>query len=317
MKVPCCSVCQTRYNEKERVPLLLQCGHGFCKECLSRMFSASTDTTLSCPRCRHVSVVGNSVTALRKNFAVLALILSATSANNTSHHTNHHNNTIHSNFDSDVTDDDDDEDCDDDEVNHTNNNLEDGDVPGRSGRGSHASSSGVCGPVIEVGVHHDVKLVKKFGEGRRAGVEVWGAWIGGAQGRCRHSVVVKKVSIGEEMEVDWVSGQLDNLRRASMWCRNVCTFHGVLRMDGCLGLVMDRCYGSVQSAMQRNEGRLTLEQILRFCFTLFLINSPGNAILWMNYLFRVVIWWWVVRWVCVFKFVYTVEVVIPFAVLLY
>ncbi|KAJ4720401.1 E3 ubiquitin-protein ligase KEG [Melia azedarach] len=264
MKVPCCSVCQTRYNEKERVPLLLQCGHGFCKECLSRMFSASTDTTLSCPRCRHVSVVGNSVTALRKNFAVLALILSATSANNTSHHTNHHNNTIHSNFDSDVTDDDDDEDCDDDEVNHTNNNLEDGDVPGRSGRGSHASSSGVCGPVIEVGVHHDVKLVKKFGEGRRAGVEVWGAWIGGAQGRCRHSVVVKKVSIGEEMEVDWVSGQLDNLRRASMWCRNVCTFHGVLRMDGCLGLVMDRCYGSVQSAMQRNEGRLTLEQILRY-----------------------------------------------------
>ena len=46
MKVPCCSVCQTRYNEEERVPLLLQCGHGFCRECLSKMFSASPDTTL-------------------------------------------------------------------------------------------------------------------------------------------------------------------------------------------------------------------------------------------------------------------------------
>lgn len=237
------------------------------------MFSASTDTTLSCPRCRHVSVVGNSVTALRKNFAVLALILSA---NNTNQH--HNSNSNH--FDSDVTDDDDDDEDDEvDEYENINNNNnshnydEDGDVGGRFGRGTHVSSSGVgvCGPVIEVGVHHDVKLVKKLGEGRRAGVEVWGAWIGGGQGRCRHSVAVKKVMIAEEMEPDWLSGQLDNLRRASMWCRNVCTFHGVLRMDSCLGLVMDRCYGSVQLAMQRNEGRLTLEQILRFCFT-FLID---------------------------------------------
>lgn len=95
MKIPCCSVCQTRYNEDERVPLLLQCGHGFCKECLSRMFSASQDTTLSCPRCRHVSVVGNSVQALRKNYAVLALIHSSV---NTS-----------SAFDCDFTDDEKDE----------------------------------------------------------------------------------------------------------------------------------------------------------------------------------------------------------------
>lgn len=51
-----------------------------------------------------------------------------------------------------------------------------------------------------------------------------------------------------------------------MWCRNVCTFHGVVKVDGCLGLVMDRCSGSVQSEMQRNEGRLTLEQILRFFY---------------------------------------------------
>lgn len=77
MKIPCCSVCQTRYNEEERVPLLLQCGHGFCKECLSRMFSSSSDANLTCPRCRHVSTVGNSVQALRKNYAVLSLILSA------------------------------------------------------------------------------------------------------------------------------------------------------------------------------------------------------------------------------------------------
>lgn len=111
--------------------------------------------------------------------------------------------------------------------------------------------------------------MSKLGEGRRAGVEMWAGWISGAHGRCRHKVAVKKVVVGEEMEVDWVIGQLENLRRASMWCRNVCTFHGVLRMEGCLGLVMDKCSGSVHSAMQGSEGRLTLEQILRFLLYYF------------------------------------------------
>lgn len=139
---------------------------------------------------------------------------------------------------------------------------------GRSGQGFQASSSGACWPVIEVGVHQEVKLVRKISEGRRAGVELWAGWVGAAHGKCRHRVAVKKVVVGEEMEVDWVVGQLENLRRASMWCRNVCTFHGVLRMEGCLGLVTDKCSGSVESAMKGNEGRLTLEQILRFLLLL-------------------------------------------------
>ncbi|KAL7204731.1 hypothetical protein ACSBR2_017772 [Camellia fascicularis] len=54
--------------------LLLQCDHGLCKDCLSRMFSASLDTTLLCRRCHHVSVVGNSVQALHKNYAIIATI---------------------------------------------------------------------------------------------------------------------------------------------------------------------------------------------------------------------------------------------------
>ncbi|XP_038679268.1 E3 ubiquitin-protein ligase KEG-like [Tripterygium wilfordii] len=248
MKVPCCSVCQTRYNEEERTPLLLQCGHGFCRECLSRMFSTSQDTTLPCPRCRHDSVVGNSVQYLRKNYAVLALV--------------HSNAAAAANLDCDYTDDDEDGEGDDDQEDGEINGY--GDL-GRQSRGFHASSSGAaCGPVLELGTHQEVKLVRKIGEGRRAGVETWAAVIGGAHGRCRHRVAVKKVPLSEGMEVDWVQGQLDKLRRATMWCRNVCTFHGAVRMDGSLGLVMDSCYGSVQSEMQRNEGRLTLEQILRY-----------------------------------------------------
>ncbi|XP_054814034.1 E3 ubiquitin-protein ligase KEG-like [Prosopis cineraria] len=250
MKVPCCSVCQTRYNEEERVPLLLQCGHGFCRECLSRMFSASPDTTLACPRCRHVSVVGNSVQALRKNYAVLALIHSASNASG-------------SNFDCDFTDD---EEEGGDGGEEDGDNDEDSVMRRRCSRGSQTSSSGGCGPVLEVGVHQELKFLRQIGEGRRAGMEMWTAVIGGGggNGRCRHQVAVKKVTIVEEMDLDWVQGQLENLRRASMWCRNVCTFHGAMRMEESLCLVMDRCYGSVQSEMQRNEGRLTLEQVLRY-----------------------------------------------------
>ncbi|KAI4323566.1 hypothetical protein L6164_023161 [Bauhinia variegata] len=246
MKVPSCSVCQTRYNEEERVPLLLQCGHGFCRECLSRMFSASPDTTLPCPKCRHVSVVGNSVQALRKNYAVLALIHSALNASG-------------SNFDCDYTDDDE-------ESGEENGDYDDGSIMRRRcSRGSQASSSSGCWPVIEVGIHQDLKLLQRIGEGRRADMEMWTAIIsGGANGQRRHQVAVKKVRIADEMDLDRVLGQLEKLRRASMWCRNVCTFHGAMRMEESLCLVMDRCYGSVQSEMQRNGGRLTLEQVLRY-----------------------------------------------------
>ncbi|CAM8889070.1 unnamed protein product [Rhodiola kirilowii] len=249
MKIPCCSVCQSRYNEEERVPLLLQCGHGFCKECLSRMFSASQDTTLSCPRCRHLSVVGNSVSGLSKNYAILALIHSASAAGN-----NHS-----SSVDCDFTDDEDDDE---------NDVFGNGEVneKSRRRRRPHEAVESRC-EVGGVGMlsRHELRLIRRIGEGKRIGVEMWfGVLIGGGAIKCRHQVAVKKVAIGEDTDAVWVQGQLDNLRLQSTWCRNVCAFHGVIRMDGCLCIVMDKCYGSVQSEMQQNEGRLTLEQILRY-----------------------------------------------------
>ncbi|KAA0034767.1 E3 ubiquitin-protein ligase KEG [Cucumis melo var. makuwa] len=250
MKVPCCSVCQNRYNEEDRVPLLLHCGHGFCADCMSRMFLASSDSRLSCPRCRYVSVVGNSIQALRKNFAVLALI-----------HSSSKTAVATSEFDCDFTDDDGDDG--EGEVNGDEESLS----RRRWSGGSCTSTSGGCGPVIDVGVHKDLKLLRQIGEGRRDGVEIWTAILGGrgsGSTRCRHQVAVKKVAVGDDMDLGWVLEQLERLRRASMWCRNVCTFHGAMEMDGSLYLVMDRCYGSVQSKMQENEGRLTLEQILRY-----------------------------------------------------
>ncbi|KAK6121502.1 hypothetical protein DH2020_044754 [Rehmannia glutinosa] len=259
MRVPCCSVCQNKYNEEERCPLLLQCGHGFCRECLSKMFSASPDSSLSCPRCRHVSTVGNSVSALKKNYAIMSLIQGG-------------------------EDEDEDDEEDDDDISEagqddrtfsttyniccgSNNNNVNSTSAGSNcvyNNGSRRVDDGFKGGRIELGVHKEVKMAKRIGEGssRRAGVEMWAAVVSGRG--CKHKMAVKKVAIGEETDVVWMQGQLEELRRKSMWCRNVCTFHGATRMESSLCLVMDRCHGSVQTAMQRNEGRLTLEQILRY-----------------------------------------------------
>ncbi|CAA0831427.1 E3 ubiquitin-protein ligase KEG [Striga hermonthica] len=264
MRVPCCSVCQNKYNEDERCPLLLQCGHGFCRECLTKMFSASPDSSLSCPRCRQVSTVGNSVSALKKNYAVLSLIQEG----------------------ADEEEDDEEEDGEGSEVdpgdgifgavnsdccgnsnnnhNSSNNNVNSASNGCFSNNGSRRVEDGFRGRRIDLGLHKEVKMVRRIGDGSspRPGVEMWAAVVSGRG--CKHKMAVKKVVVRDEIDVVWMQGQLEELRRKSMWCRNVCTFHGATRLEGNLCLVMDRCHGSVQTAMQRNGGRLTLEQILRY-----------------------------------------------------
>ncbi|KAH6834259.1 protein kinase [Perilla frutescens var. hirtella] len=249
MRVPCCSVCENKYNEEDRCPLLLQCGHSFCRECLSKMFLASPDFSLSCPRCRHVSTVGNSVSALKKNYAVLSLFQGAEDE------------------DEDDEDDDDDEGNDAGSANRTFiNNVCCGNSSSRvySNGSRRVVEDGSRVGRIDLGVHKEVKMVRRIGEGssRRAGAEMWAAVVSGRG--CKHKVAVKKVVIGEEADLVWMQGQLEELRRKSMWCRNVCTFHGANGVESSLCLVMDRCHGSLQTAMQQNEGRLTLEQILRY-----------------------------------------------------
>ena len=268
-----------RYDEGEHIPLLLHCGHGFCKYCLSKMFLASINTSLACPRCRHPTVVGNSVLALRKNFPVLSLLSSSPSSPS---------------FEYDLTDEEDEEndDLDQFELNERRQWRDDSESEldffdshrHRRSNKSRRAISGRCtggsrdsGTAIDLGVHHNVKLVKKIGEGRRPGLEVWTAVISGNSSsssassssppvKCRHRFAVKKVEISENMDVGWIQSKLEILRRASMWCRNVCKFHGAIRMDNSLCLILDRYNGSIQSEMLQNKGRLTLEQILRSDF---------------------------------------------------
>ncbi|GBG60914.1 hypothetical protein CBR_g16035 [Chara braunii] len=277
MKLPTCSVCQMTYNEDDRAPMMLTCGHSFCKECLAHLFAESSDHTLPCPRCRQISKVGNSVEALRKNFGMLSLIRQRASGGCGLEE----------------------EESDSEEELMMMEAMGSG---GGGGRGYTSSSSGsrfpssiggsggtgagmvggggvsrgttpllqspawspVCnGSFLEVSAHN-LRFIKMIGSSAsRPGQEVWVALLTG-NGGCRHKVAVKKMDMPAGVNIEWITQRVDNLRRATMWCQNVCTLYGVCEKDGKLCIVMEKHVASVQMVMRMGEGRLTVEQILRY-----------------------------------------------------
>jgi E3 ubiquitin-protein ligase KEG len=240
MKLPACSVCQMMYNEDDRAPMMLQCGHSFCKECLGHMFAVCTDHTLLCPRCRQPSKVGNSVEALRKNFGLLSLIQRSSSDLGA----------------------DDDSDEEEEVLTDCNSNP----YSDRSRSNTPQASPGwapVCtGIAVDLG-SHSLRLIRPLSTGPRQGQDIWAGLLTGAGG-CRHKVAVKRVDIPVGMDLDWIQNKIEKLRRAAMWCQNVCTIYGACPQEGKLCIVMDKYFSSVQAMMQQNDGRLTLEQILRY-----------------------------------------------------
>ncbi|GAV62128.1 Pkinase domain-containing protein/Ank_2 domain-containing protein/Ank_3 domain-containing protein/zf-RING_2 domain-containing protein [Cephalotus follicularis] len=76
MRIPKCPICQTPFSDQPNTtPLLLNCGHTFCHHCLSTILSSAPHSnskpSLSCPKCRHLSPLGNSLLSLPKNFSLL------------------------------------------------------------------------------------------------------------------------------------------------------------------------------------------------------------------------------------------------------
>ncbi|CAH3185005.1 unnamed protein product [Porites lobata] len=66
-KGPECSICFERYNDENKCPRLLSCGHSFCSCCLERLLRGNT---IDCPKCRNPVAVPSGVHGLLKNFAL-------------------------------------------------------------------------------------------------------------------------------------------------------------------------------------------------------------------------------------------------------
>ena len=75
-KGPECSICFERFNDENKCPRLLSCGHSFCSCCLERLLRSNT---IDCPQCRNPVVVPSGVHGLSKNFALLDIVNETTS----------------------------------------------------------------------------------------------------------------------------------------------------------------------------------------------------------------------------------------------
>ena len=70
-KGPECSICLEGYNDKDKFPRILGCGHSFCSSCLERLIHGHT---IRCPTCRSLIVVPTGVAGLSKNFDLLKIV---------------------------------------------------------------------------------------------------------------------------------------------------------------------------------------------------------------------------------------------------
>ena len=67
-----CPICYDHYNDKDKIPRILQCGHTFCQNCLMDL---RTSNILTCPTCR--KYFAPDVKQLIKNFTILGKALNS------------------------------------------------------------------------------------------------------------------------------------------------------------------------------------------------------------------------------------------------
>ena len=67
-----CSICCERFDEQQRCPRLLSCGHSFCSNCLDKLLN---EKAINCPTCRHAASVPAGVAWLPKSFSLLDILL--------------------------------------------------------------------------------------------------------------------------------------------------------------------------------------------------------------------------------------------------
>jgi hypothetical protein len=71
-----CPICYDQYNDKDKIPRILSCGHTFCQHCLMDL---RTSNILTCPTCR--TYFSPDVKQLIKNFTILDCLYSEKAQN--------------------------------------------------------------------------------------------------------------------------------------------------------------------------------------------------------------------------------------------
>lgn len=92
MKIPCCDVCSTAFNEATNSPRILKiCGHTICEQCIQTLITRAETaqiTLIECPLCKlKFSLQKYSITEFPKNFAILESIM-VVNEENPCHHGN-------------------------------------------------------------------------------------------------------------------------------------------------------------------------------------------------------------------------------------
>ena len=70
-----CPICLNDWNSQTCVPLMLNCGHSFCEQCLTLMLPEVDAKEVKCPNCDYVMALSDKgLLGLIKNYALISLV---------------------------------------------------------------------------------------------------------------------------------------------------------------------------------------------------------------------------------------------------
>ena len=69
-----CQLCNEEYDTDEKKPLILNCGHSFCKQCITNIITQKTYSNLKCPLDQK-ELYSNEISSYKINYSLLSIII--------------------------------------------------------------------------------------------------------------------------------------------------------------------------------------------------------------------------------------------------